>query len=419
MKKIIYIIAVTLLISACQEVALKPSTSSTGKPAQVTEVKVTPTPGGAVISYTIPKQEDFLMVKAEYTLTNGTKRVSESSFYNSSFEMAGYFDTNEHEVKLYTVNRGMEESDPITVKFTPITDPVHQVVDAGVVFDTDICAVNIKWKNPTNSVLTYEVLVSNDNGDMVTRQITASSVSDGTYRFDDETCKERKYALLVSDNYNNVCDTIYPANKTVKPIYAVKLDGSKMKMLCFRGDNDESGNDFWGKWGGIGYTGIFDGNRSTCGHNYPTDAPTFSIDLGVKAKIKRMIFWNSLIIDTDEDIRSYYYAGNLKSYDLYSLCDSSTDDGQLPGGVGWKESRYMDIEDWNFLVSYTQNKPSGLVTPNMTEEDEIYADNGFVTDIPAPENDIVSRYIRFYINSTWGGRDLNITDIVFYGEPVE
>jgi hypothetical protein len=106
MKKIcFYLIIVAALVYSCTEKTLDPISQSKGKPGVVTSVEVEQTPGGAILSYLIPNDEDILEVKAVYTTTNGQKRAVNASFYDNHLNLVGYNDTLEHEALLYTVNR--------------------------------------------------------------------------------------------------------------------------------------------------------------------------------------------------------------------------------------------------------------------------------------------------------------------------
>ena len=66
-------------------------------------------------------------VKAVYSLADGKQREVISSYYNNQVRIMGYDDMEEHEAVLYTVNRAMELSEPVTVSFTPLESSISKV----------------------------------------------------------------------------------------------------------------------------------------------------------------------------------------------------------------------------------------------------------------------------------------------------
>ena len=64
--------------------------------------------------------EDILGVKGVYTLSSGKTYEATSSFYENKLEILGFNDTLTHEVKLYTYNRALEFSNPVSVSFNPL-----------------------------------------------------------------------------------------------------------------------------------------------------------------------------------------------------------------------------------------------------------------------------------------------------------
>lgn len=89
-------VLVALFFYSCEEKQLEPINESKGKPAPVSDVVVMYAPGGAIISFKLPADDDVLAVKAVYTLSNGQKREAITSFYGDNILIEGYNDTNEH-----------------------------------------------------------------------------------------------------------------------------------------------------------------------------------------------------------------------------------------------------------------------------------------------------------------------------------
>ena len=125
MKKIVLFISVFVFLGSCTEKMLDPISLSTGKPAVVTDIQTKAIPGGVTITYKVPATEDLLAVKAVYTISNGKTFETVASYYNNELKLEGFFDTDEHEAKLYSINRAQELSEPAVVKFTPLKNPIH------------------------------------------------------------------------------------------------------------------------------------------------------------------------------------------------------------------------------------------------------------------------------------------------------
>src|SRR5690606_29745287 len=129
MKNIINFLCIVLLscvVIACQEREYLPISGSVGKPDKVTDVGVRSVPGGAVINYKVPNDNNILGVKAVYQ-RNGKKVETLVSFYDNILNIEGFVDNASHLVQLITVNRALEESEPVEVSFTPLEAPINIV----------------------------------------------------------------------------------------------------------------------------------------------------------------------------------------------------------------------------------------------------------------------------------------------------
>ena len=87
--KYLSLVLLSLFICSCSEKKLEPITDSLGKPGVVTDIEVTPVPGGAVVSYRIPNSEDILAVEGRYILADGKEHKVTSSFYENKVEILG------------------------------------------------------------------------------------------------------------------------------------------------------------------------------------------------------------------------------------------------------------------------------------------------------------------------------------------
>src|SRR5690606_4782433 len=120
--------AVLVAFGGCKEQeGMAPINQNDPKPAKVTNVEVENLPGGARISYTLPKSDNILYIKAVYEIREGVEQEVKSSYYNRGLIIEGFPDTQEYDVQLYTVSRGDVESEPMTVQVQPLSPPVKEV----------------------------------------------------------------------------------------------------------------------------------------------------------------------------------------------------------------------------------------------------------------------------------------------------
>ena len=80
-------------------------------------------PGGAILSYTLPDDEDLLYVKAVYNLKEGLAEAK-SSLYTDTIKVVGFGDMEPREVSLIAVDRSRNESAPVKVTVNPEEPPV-------------------------------------------------------------------------------------------------------------------------------------------------------------------------------------------------------------------------------------------------------------------------------------------------------
>ena len=105
-SKLCILFSITMLLFACEEdkIAMH-ETGDDIPPQNVNDIIITPTPGGAIIKYTLPDEKDLLLVKAEYLIASGKTREASASLYNNELILDGFGDTSEKNVEIYTVDR--------------------------------------------------------------------------------------------------------------------------------------------------------------------------------------------------------------------------------------------------------------------------------------------------------------------------
>jgi hypothetical protein len=389
-----YIIVPALfLLSSCTEKELAPISASTGKPEKVTVLDVESIPGGAIITYRIPENEDILAVKAVYILTNGQKMEATTSFYDNVLEVAGYNDVESHDIALYSINRAQEYSDPQNVTIIPDESTLSKTAKTMVIVP-DFGGANFSWRNEDYINLSFEFMAETGNGDMQTIRVLTSALDSLSYSIRGYDPKPTKFGVIVSDNYGNETPMITPS-ETIVPIYEQKFDKSIQKVRILSGDVTFS------NWEGRNEAMIDDDlgtfGHSPNGYNGNISGASFTLDLGKMGKISRFLYYQR------GDGGRYYRAGNGRIFEVYTYSGDPVDAGEPSG----------DWSMWTKVATCEIIKPSNSSGSTVTDEDELAAINGHEFSIPLNLPSV--RYLRFKVLSVWA----NWNDGSNYWHPVE
>jgi hypothetical protein len=394
MKNIYFyiIVLVSFLAGSCSEKELTPISASTGKPESVTVLGVNPVPGGAIITFRIPENEDILAVKAVYTLSNGRKMEATTSFYDNELQILGYNDLQTHEVTLYSVNRTQEYSDPQSISITPLESPLSKTAKS-IVVTPDFGGANFSWRNEDRQSLAFEFLAETANGDMQTVRVITSAMDSLSYTIRGYDPKPTKFGVIVNDNYGNETEII-SAEQTIVPLYEQKFDKSIQKVKILSGDMSFS------NWEGRNEA-MIDDDPGTFGHspngpNGNIGGASFTLDLGKMSKISRFLYYQR------GDGGRNYRAGNARFFEVYTYTGDSADDN--PSG---------DWNQWEKVIDCEVIKPSNSPGTTVTDEDELTAISGHEFTIPLSCPPM--RYLRFRVVSVWS----NWNDGSNYWHPAE
>lgn len=394
MKSKYFISALALLLVvlfSCEEKKLEPITKSFGEPQPVSDIQVKPTSGGAIISYEIPNMEDILGVKGVYTLSSGKTYEATSSFYENKLEILGFNDTLTHEVKLYTYNRALEFSNPVSVSFNPLESSLSKVTKT-VKIISDFGGAQFNWINEDKAPLTFEFMAQDSLGQLKLMKIITSETEKGRQSLRGYPPEPRIFAALVRDYWDNRSDTIYPEEGNILPMYEEKLDKSKMTIMKLGNDQNFT------NWEGMD-SFIIDDDPETFGHSPNSSLPApFTIDLGCVAKISRVVMFQRRFSD------SYYNWGNPKEFTIYGRLEKPSPSG--------------DWSEWTKIMDCEIIKPSGSPSGTVTDEDMAAAEDGheFVFDLSQEP----IRYLRIVILNTWGGTTFtHPAEVDVYGQPIE
>lgn len=399
MKRILYILFTFLLLvyfTSCKEEPVGQTPTDSTAPGCIKNPIVENLPGGAIIKYDLPDDDDLLCVKAVYTL-NGQVKKTMASLYNDTLKVEGFGSTYKQTILLYTVDRSLNESTSVEVIIHPQTPPVETVFQS-LALNRDFGGVQVSWENTNKADIAIYLLAADSLGELAIGDIVYTNKDKGKYSLRGFSDKERTFAAFVRDRWDNISDTI---QGTFIPYFEMKLDKSKWKREKLNGDNTSEYDETWT------FNRMFDDNVNyhnmwCTGDGNNGELPVrFTIDLGSTVKLSRYKLWHRT---------EYEYAHfNPKRWKVYGCLsprfDLANDDAY------WKEGGYK--KDWILLGNFVSEKPSG--EGPITQEDRDFAKAGFEfsfsLDIPP------IRYLRFEIDETWAGStDMHIAEITCWGK---
>jgi hypothetical protein len=382
---------IALIVVSCDQNNLDPLESNSNPPGQVSNVSVENLPGKARLTYSLPSDQDLLYVKAEYTLANGRKMEVKSSYYNNSLLVEGFADTDEHDVKLYAVNRSETASEAVVVKIKPLEAPIWDVfrsINTGAAFG----GIYVTGDNITRENLSILVMQKNQQGDWVVDPksiYTSTDVINKTVR--GFAAVNQDFAITVRDRWLNTTDTLYVS---ITPLEEFTIPKSGYKHFPLPGDTPSHTTAVpSGMWDGniMDWPKVFLTQGAVAGQHVVT------IDTGVLGKKSRIVIW-----DYPEYFngRMYYYTGDLKEFEIWGSANPNPD-GSLDSS-------------WVKLGSYNAVKPSGLPFGQQTTEDYNTAVAGFSWDFDPTAPPV--RYLRIVSIKNWGGiGSMAIGEIQVYG----
>lgn len=390
------IVPVVLVLFACEENQHGPLVTDSSIPSIIENVSITPINGGLSIDYDLPSDSDLLYVKAIYTNSKGVDAEVKTSAFNNKIEILGFSDTSERTIKLYSVDRSRNNSEPVTVSGSPLTPPVFMVQET-MAITSDFGGARFTWENELNTPITIELMTTNPTTgrlETVETVYTEQSATKSSIRGYESV--PRLFAAVIRDRYDNFSDTIYAPtpDKLLTPLFEQRLDKSLFEKVVL--DNDDN----WDAWEGD-YWNLFDDDIMSIVHTQG-DKPRPSImtvDLGANVTLSR---FNVLQRQT-AGVAFAYTHGNPKTYNVYGA-------KELPGQDG-------NLDDWILLKECESIKPSGSPIGTNTDEDVDHFEAG---DEYTFDEAVEIRYFRFAVYSTWDGAGyIDFSEMTFWGNIVE
>jgi hypothetical protein len=357
-------------------------------PGQVTDVNATSIPGGALITYKLPKDKSLSYVKAVYETQPGTVSEVKSSFYKDTIQLLGFGDTVNYRIDLYSVGRNEKMSPPVTIAVKPLLPPVKTVFET-LAIDATFGGVNISYKNESQAALAI-FLLQDTIGDSEWFQIYDYYTASPEGKFSVRGLKPNTadFAVYVRDRWNNKSDTLL---KALTPLYEEAIPYESFKLVYLPSDKNKGQGKYV-------IANLFNGKILGAEDWYKSEDDTypqwFTMEMKQKVIFSRMKLYQA--------IQYPYVPDWVKEFEIWGA-NELTDD--------WNE--------WTLLGSFECIKPSGLPDPGYTTEDLEYERTGgdyeFLEGIPAV------RYIRFKVNINrgGGGKFYVLNELSFWGQIVE
>lgn len=386
---IIFLGAMITLFSlqSCNDDENSPINKDDKAPGQVFNVEVENMSGAALLTYSLPADDDLLYVIAEYTNKQGKVFDFRASYYTNQIMVEGFGDTDEYTVNLYAVDRSENKSAPLAVKINPL-EPQVQLTAKSLKVQADFGGMSFTYKNETKADLSFIVITTDVDGGKMVAETFYTSRDSTKFAVRGYAAEPRLFGIVVRDRWENLSDTLY---QNLTPIYEVKLNKSLFRPKVF--PNDAAATQWDGSLEYM-WNDVVNDKAAHTGNDASTIPKHISFDLGVEAKLSRFN------LKTIPDDKHWFNDVSPRFYEIWGSLDPD------PSG---------SFDSWTKLVSIENVKPSGLSIGNITEDDRAAGRNGDDADIPIEMPKV--RYLRIVCTKNWSGNtNMCISEITVWGD---
>ena len=388
-----YLLICVLLILGCSEEERGAYGSDEIPPDAVKINSVENKPGGAIIKFTPPTNEDLLYIRGAYSDENGiSKQVIVSSVIDT-LSIIGFGQTGDYNVDVTAIDTSDNESVAVTTTISPLEAPIHAILES-IEGAQDFGGINISYLNPTRAEVSLNMSILDQDGNQVFKESFYTSQANSSYSFRGYDPIPTTFIIYVEDRWGNKSIT-----KTLEstPLEDVFLDKGFFSIQQMPGD--ESFSEY-----GFSANQMWDGSWSSqwnCGHtNFLALPHQLTINLGQLARLNRFKLYQ-------RGGTELYKHGNPKRFQIYGRENLDNLPIYSPSNPG---------DGWILLGEFESFKPSGLPPGSNTEEDYLFQDNGedFVFDSNIQQYNI--QYIRFVNLETWNNQMVSVIgELSFWG----
>lgn len=386
-NNILLLIFFGLIIYACEQETIGQQPIENSPPGVVSNIAVENIAGGALITFTAPKDEDYLYAKAIYSRKDGIISESKASLYADTLKVEGYGDTEEHEVEIFAVDRSRNESEGVKVNITPLEPSVRTIAN-NLDMIADFGGITSTWTNEDNAEISIVINERTEDDVLIPLETYYTKTKDGKFSIFNLDTLTTNFEVYVEDRWENRSPV---KNFVLTPLFETEFDKSKFTALDLPGDGPHHGSwvirNIWNDtpspsgYSSLGGQGIW--------------PQSITIDLGTIGLLSRLKVYQRVESD------SYIYAeGNLKRFEVWG-----TETLDLTGS--W--------DSWTLLGDFESIKPSELPFGQISDEDRYVAVNG--EDFPFPSSNPKVRYLRILVKETWaGGDNFQIMELDIFGD---
>ncbi|HTM99933.1 MAG TPA: DUF4959 domain-containing protein [Pedobacter sp.] len=123
MKKLLFLFFVGCVLTACK----KDEKNEIKAPSTISNLKVEPTVGGALLSWTVPTDSNYTYLEVSYT-KNGQKMITNVSKYTNSVEITGLLNKLDYTFEVRPVNNNGKATSAGSVLATSSVKPIRRPI---------------------------------------------------------------------------------------------------------------------------------------------------------------------------------------------------------------------------------------------------------------------------------------------------
>ena len=361
-------------------------------PAPISNIVVEATPGGAIVTYQIPKDPNLSFVKAVYETQPGVVHETTASRFTDSLKLDGFGSTKEHSVRILSIGKNGKSSEPITITVRPLTPPVVSVFDK-LELNATFGGVNISFENESKANLAL-VIIADTTGMNTWAELHTfyTGANEGKFSIRGYEPKEMNFAVYVRDRWQNKSDTLF---KTLTPLFEEPIPTDKFAEVHLPTDTWQPAEPIypirkiWDEdidWP----MGLFASSNNSVLPQW------FTIDLGRNVVISRF--------KVHQVSNLFLYSGSaVKTFELWGSNNPDADGG-------W--------DNWTMLGEFKSFKPSGLPLGQVNDDDKNYGHfNG--EDFEMENATQPYRYLRFKTLETYGSSgQVVIAELSLWGQVI-
>lgn len=404
MKKYRFIMAVLVLCTffACKEEVDKPGGRWSTGPIEVDQI--TPINGGATITYKLPNDPNLLYVMAEYE-RNGKMFTEKASVHKNMLTIEGFNTLDKVPFRLYMVNKQEERSEPLELEFKPL-ESLISIAKNSLNMVPGFGGIVADWKNPKQTEFGVRLMVKDEKGGLVTKEMYFSSSEQERRAFRGFDTKEITFAIAFEDKWGNISDTTElkttPFFETVIP----KPYADFRASIPYDNITNLSGRNISLLW---------DNKVNTAGHGWLTQPGGMGISMTID--LKQVVKLSRIVIH-GYHLNSVYGQANITQFEAwgskkmdfakladrpYWLDEYAVRNKNIKGVDGINETTQLPArtfkDDWQYLGWHAIPRYDRMNPPDPQGALNLAA-NG--TEYEIPIDAVPVRYIRIFVREITG-----------------